>query len=80
MVISLGDEDADDVTAYDLPRGTCPACGGGQVRHLVIGLPADPEPLTSTPPWVEWVGCLHPGYDRECDRCGAQWESEDSAS
>ncbi len=22
---------------YDLPRGTCPECGSGAVKHLVIG-------------------------------------------
>lgn len=77
MMIRPGDEDAGEVTPYDVPRGTCPVCGGSEVRHLVIGLPADPEPMTGTPPWIEWVGCLHPGYDRNCDRCGAQWESEE---
>ena len=75
MTIRRDDGKADEESAYDVPRGTCPACGGSEIRHLVIGLPADPGPLASTPTWVEWVGCLHPGYDRECERCGVQWDS-----
>lgn len=77
MMLSPGGTGADDVTPYDLPRGSCPVCGSGAVRHLVIGLPADPEAVTGTPTWVEWVGCVHPGYDRECEQCGLTWESED---
>ena len=80
MMILPSDGDAAAVQSYDLPRGTCPVCGSGDVRHLVIGLPADPEPAASSPQWVDWVGCLHPGYDRECDGCGFQWDSEGSAS
>ncbi|GAA2470902.1 hypothetical protein GCM10009858_05240 [Terrabacter carboxydivorans] len=72
--------DADEAMAYDLPRGSCPACGVGEVRHLVIGLPGDPDAVTNSPAWVEWVGCMHPGHDRECERCGLTWISEDPES
>jgi hypothetical protein len=65
------------VEPYDVPRGTCPRCGSGDVRHLVIGMPALPESMSATPDWVEWVGCLHPGHDRECDACGLDWTVED---
>lgn len=70
---------ADEGTIYDEPRGICPSCGGTEVRHLLIGLPGDAEAMTRTPSWVEWVGCGHPGHDRECDRCGLLWDSEGSA-
>jgi hypothetical protein len=58
---------------YDVPRGTCPECGSRAVRHLMIGYPVDPEALDSLPTWVEFVGCMHPGHDRECGRCGLAW-------
>ena len=41
--------------------------------HLIIGLPANLDDMTGTPGWVDWVGCLHPGYDRRCDECGLAW-------
>ena len=67
-------ESADDVYApYDPPRGTCPRCGSGSVGHLAIGLPAGPVETAGTPAWVHWVGCLHPGHDRECEGCGFAW-------
>jgi hypothetical protein len=62
-----------EVEPYDVPRGTCPRCGSRAVRHLVIGFPAHPEALDSLPAWVEFVGCLHPGHDRECRRCGLEY-------
>jgi hypothetical protein len=65
-----------EIEPYDLPRGTCPECGSGDVRHLMIGMPADPESMDSTPTWVEWVVCLHPGHDRECDHCGLDWTDD----
>lgn len=58
---------------YDVPRGTCPRCGSADVRHLIIGMPSGPAVMDSTPEWVVWVGCLHPGYGRACDQCGLVW-------
>ena len=49
------------VEPYDVPRGTCPRCGSGDVRHLVIGMPALPESMSATPDWVEWWGACTPG-------------------
>jgi hypothetical protein len=71
----LPPDDSDDPTqvTYDLPRGTCHRCGGEAIRHLVIGLPAGPAAINMTPAWVDWIGCVHPGYDRECDDCGFTW-------
>lgn len=77
MMFPPGGIDADHAAPYDVPRGNCPACGGSEVRHLVIGLPSLSDAVTSSPAWVEWVGCVHPGYDRECERCGLTWISED---
>jgi hypothetical protein len=62
---------------YALPRGSCPRCGSGDVRHLMIGMPAHPQSMDSTPSWVEWVGCMHPGHDRECDGCGLDWTDDE---
>jgi hypothetical protein len=67
--------DGHEVVPYDLPRGTCPRCASAEVRHLIIGFPAGPEPMNSTPDWVAWVGCDHPGYDRVCEHCGFAWSS-----
>lgn len=53
-------------------RGTCPRCGSGEVVHLVIGMPG-PSGDVGGPEWVRWVGCVHPGHDRECRSCGATW-------
>ena len=58
---------------YDVPRGTCPSCGSRAVKHLVIGYLEHPESMETTPAWVEWVGCMHPGYNRECRRCRLTW-------
>ena len=66
-----------ELEPYDLPRGTCPRCGSGDVRHLMIGDPTHPESMDITPNWVEWVGCIHPGHDRECDGCGLDWTDEE---
>jgi hypothetical protein len=67
-----------ELEPYALPRGTCPRCGSGDVRHLMIGMPAHPQSMDSTPRWVEWVGCMHPGHDRECDGCGLDWTDDAS--
>lgn len=52
----------------------CPKCSGMNVRHLVIGLPALDEEYALVPPWEVNVGCVHPGYTRECLSCGNRWE------
>lgn len=44
---------AEDFEPYDVPRGSCPRCGSNDIRHLVIGLPTGPEPMNSTPVWVD---------------------------
>ncbi len=59
----------------DVPRGICPTCGSGDITHLVIGMPLGPDVMQRDPDWVHWVGCVHPGYDRECGSCGATWSS-----
>lgn len=61
--------------APDAGRGTCPRCSSTSVRHLVIGLPMHPLSGDGTPEWVRFVGCIHPGYDRECGDCGLGWTS-----
>jgi len=67
----------DTVSApYDVPRGTCPACGSGKVTHLVIGMPSGPAAMDGSPAWVSWVGCVHPGYNRECNSCGTTWSAD----
>lgn len=58
---------------YDVPRGTCPSCGSGEVVHLIIGMPSGPDAGSGDPDWVRWVGCMHPGFERECSSCGATW-------
>lgn len=58
---------------YDLPRGTCPTCGSDDVIHLVIGMPSGPDVMDGDAEWVHWVGCVHPGYNRECRSCGVTW-------
>ncbi len=29
--------------------------------------------MDTVPAWVESVGCVHPGHNRECRRCGHEW-------
>jgi hypothetical protein len=58
---------------YDVLRGTCPSCGSGEVVHLIIGMPSGLDAMSGHPDWVRWVGCLHPGFERECGSCGATW-------
>lgn len=60
---------------HDVPRGACPECASGDVTHLVIGMPAGPGAMEDDPDWVRWVGCVHPGFDRECGSCGATWSN-----
>jgi ribosomal protein S27AE len=74
MMYPLNDHlDDSSSVPYDIPRGTCPRCGSAEVRHLVIGMPTGPGAFDTTPDWVTWVGCMHPGHDRECARCGTAW-------
>ncbi|HEY0903363.1 MAG TPA: hypothetical protein VGE14_05685 [Marmoricola sp.] len=61
------------MTDDDLARGVCPRCGSGEVFHLLIGMPSSPEAWGSGPDWLHWVGCVHPGHERECGACGHFW-------
>jgi hypothetical protein len=36
-------------------------------------MPAQSADWGSGPDWVEWLGCVHPGYDRRCALCGQAW-------
>ena len=56
-------------------RDTCPFCESAEVTHLVIGEPLPPRPgvTRSDPEWIVAVGCIHPGYSRRCESCGATW-------
>lgn len=62
----------DELVRYDAERGTCPACGSGDVSHVVVGLLSGP-PSPDVPNWVAFVGCCHPGHDRQCGACGLHW-------
>ena len=64
-----------DIAPYDVPRGTCPSCGSAEVTHLIIGMPMGPPEDLGDPPWVSWVGCLHPGYNRRCSACDHTWDA-----
>jgi hypothetical protein len=77
-MLLTSDELDRQVELYDLPRGICPRCGSGDVWHLWIGMPALPGSMDATPDWVEWVGCVHPGHDRECDTCGLTWTADEA--
>lgn len=57
-------------SSYDVPRGSCPRCGSGEVTHVLAGLPVGP---VETPSWVAWVGCMPPGHTRECGQCRLLW-------
>lgn len=60
---------------YNVPRGTCASCGSVEVVHLIIGVRSGPDVMDGDPDWVQWVGSIHPGYNRECRSCGATWNS-----
>lgn len=62
---------------YDEPRVTCPVCDSSEVTHLVIGMPPGPDAMDGDPEWVEWIGCSHPGYERECHTCGSTWSPDE---
>jgi hypothetical protein len=49
------------------------------VTHLLIGMPSG-EPGPDMPTWVAFVGCCHPGYDRDCDACGLRWSHGGAAA
>ena len=53
-------------------RGVCPACGSGDVTHILIGMPAGPPDY----PWIELAGCVvGDGMStRRCENCGHAWE------
>ena len=73
MMLPPDDQGDFDRKPYDVARGDCPSCGSGEVTHLMIGMPTGPEVMEGGPGWVEWVGCVHPGYNRSCGSCGATW-------
>lgn len=77
MMLPLDELDGHEVEPYDIPRSTCPRCGSGDIRRLLIGRPTGPHPMNSTPDWVARVGCVHLGYDRERDDCGLAWSNAD---
>lgn len=77
MMLPPDDLDPNDFQPYDIPRGSCPRCQSNDIRHLVIGLPVDPEAMNSTPQWIDWGGCVGPEYDRSCDSCGFAWTFAD---
>jgi len=60
---------------YDEPRGTCPECGSGRVRHHVAGAPMG-EAMNRQPKWVRFHGCLPPVQNRECRACRVTWSVE----
>ena len=60
---------------YGVPRGTCPACGSGDVEHLIIGLQPVSLEQGMEPDWVISVGCVDEGFDRHCRACNSVWES-----
>ncbi len=75
-MVFLPDDEGDTVpAAYDVPRGNCPSCGSGEVTHLVIGMSSGPTDMDGSPAWVCWVGCLDPGFDRQCSTCAASWSA-----
>lgn len=65
--------DDSEQKVVNVPRGICPECGSGEVMHLLIGMLLMEECATSQQDWVRVVGCVHPGYNRECASCGATW-------
>lgn len=68
----LPPKEAGPQVSHMFSRGTCPRCGAADVFHLVIGLLPGPLP-PETPDWFVPVGCVHPGYERECRSCGLEW-------
>ena len=78
MMAAPGEFGTSDLEPYEVTRGACPRCGGTEVRHLIIGLPAGPEDMESTPEWIDWVGCVHPGFNRECESCQLTWTFDGS--
>jgi len=61
---------------YDVPRGNCPRCGSGRVKHHVFGYPVDPQALDDLPTWVEHEGCLRRPWNRSCATCGTTWDDD----
>ena len=58
-------------------RSPCPRCASGHVEALFIGDYLLGDWMNDKPDWVKMVGCLHPGYDRECLACGNQWDQDE---
>lgn len=61
---------------YRTARGRCPRCDSRSVTHLVIGMPTSVDDMQWQQDWVVSVGCMYPGYDRECADCGLGWTSD----
>lgn len=57
-------------------RGVCPRCGSDQLLHRIVGMPLY-EAYETSPPWVQWEGCVGLGPDRECLECEHAWWAED---
>lgn len=56
-------------------RGSCPACGSGQVIHVVMGMPVL-DAMEKAPPWVRFAGCVPSSdLDRWCEDCGHEWHA-----
>lgn len=57
-------------------RGTCPRCGGPDVRHIVYGLRVTFGDAVPDPEWIVNRGCMALDHDRECEACGHAWASD----
>jgi hypothetical protein len=57
-----------------IARGTCPRCASSDVTYQLIRMVIQSEADERLPEWVVPVGCVHPGYDRECATCGFTWQ------
>lgn len=69
----LADEPRSYPRRYRTARGRCPRCDSRSVTHLVIGMPASTDDMQWVQNWVVSVGCVQPGYNRECADCGLGW-------
>lgn len=76
MVISMYITESDQpASPYNAPRGSCPDCGSGEVRHVVAG-PFEDRSQVDDPQWVDWRPDLVIHCDRECETCGLEWSCE----
>jgi hypothetical protein len=75
MMLPLDELDGYEVESYDVPPARARDVGEA-TSATSSSAPAGPEPMNSTPDWVAWVGCVHPGDDRERDDCGLAWSRQ----